>query len=103
MSKDTPHSTLNQTRKLQNQDKRKAEIPTHSNNETSLSSPTGSNVRLTKTAAHLKDIEKRLVNESAIDSERVQHVKTELASGKYSVDSDRVADKMIEFEKLLKR
>ena len=38
-----------------------------------------------------------------VDPERVSRMKQELASGNYCIDTNRVADKMIELEKLLKR
>jgi negative regulator of flagellin synthesis FlgM len=65
--------------------------------------PTGQNVTFTQAAAELKDIEQRLIDESAVDPERVSRMKQELASGNYCIDTNRVADKMIELEKLLKR
>jgi negative regulator of flagellin synthesis FlgM len=65
--------------------------------------PAGQNVTFTQAAAELKDIEQRLLEESAVDPERVSQMKHELASGNYRIDTQRVADKMLELEKLLKR
>ncbi|HID49209.1 MAG TPA: flagellar biosynthesis anti-sigma factor FlgM [Chromatiales bacterium] len=92
MSSDTPRS--------QPARNRKSESAPGSNGEPA---PADDNVTFTRTAAILKDIERRLIEESSVDPERVSRMKHELASGNYRIDTRRVADKMIEFEKLLKR
>jgi len=57
-------------------------------------------VSLTSTAARLKDIERRLATDQPpFDAERVNRMKQAIASGEYRVDSSRVADKMLNFEK----
>lgn len=92
MSNDTPRSKPARNRK--------SDSPPGSKGEPA---PESHNVTFTRTAAVLKDIEQRLIEESAVDPERVNRMKHELASGNYRIDTRRVADKMIEFEKLLKR
>jgi len=65
----------------------------------STSSNSGSDkVSLTKTAARLKDIEQKLSDQSPVDSNRVNEMKTALANGNYNVDAEKVANKMMSFE-----
>jgi len=68
-----------------------------SNNTTSGSDK----VSLTKTAARLKDIERSLSDQSPVDSNRVNDMKSALANGNYNVDADKIADKMMTFEAAL--
>lgn len=58
-------------------------------------------VSLTKTAARLKDIEKTLSDQSPVDTNRVNDMKSALANGNYNVDADKIADKMMTFEAAL--
>ena len=63
---------------------------------------TGSDkVSLTSTAARLKDLERQLADQSPVDSNRVNAMKTALSSGEFKVDAERVADKMMNFESSL--
>ena len=55
-------------------------------------------VSLTSTAARLKDIEQRLASHSEMDNARIKEVQMAINDGKYDVDAERVADKMIAFE-----
>ena len=69
---------------------------------TSSSSSSGSDkVSLTKTAARLKDIEQKLSDQSPVDTNRVNEMKTALANGNYNVDAEKIADKMMNFEAAL--
>ncbi|MDH5573001.1 MAG: flagellar biosynthesis anti-sigma factor FlgM [Gammaproteobacteria bacterium] len=58
-------------------------------------------VSLTSTAARLKDIEQRLASHSEMDNARIREVQSAINDGKYDIDADRVADKMINFENSL--
>lgn len=60
-------------------------------------------VSLTDTASKLKDIERSIGDDAAVNQSRVNQVKDALARGEYKVDADRVADKMIDFETSLRR
>ena len=67
-------------------------------NESSSSSSDGDRVTLTNTAERLKNIENELNNSSSIDSARVEKVQSAISNGDYTVDADRIADKMLDFE-----
>ena len=56
-------------------------------------------VSLTSTAARLKDIERQLAGEPPVDSARVNEMKSAIAKGEYDIDTDRVADKLLNFER----
>lgn len=61
----------------------------------------GDTISLTDTAARLKSVESRLADLPVVDSERVEGVQRALTSGNYAVDAERVAGKMIAFERQL--
>jgi len=61
-------------------------------------SAAGDRVTLTNTASRLQNLEQKLSGASPIDAERVAAVQKAISSGEYSVDADRVADKMLAFE-----
>jgi len=62
------------------------------------SAASGDRVTLTNTASRLQNLEQKLSGASPIDAERVASVQKAISSGEYSVDADRVADKMLAFE-----
>jgi len=65
--------------------------------------PTSSDtVTLTDTAARLRALGNTLSTLPVTDTQRVEGVKKAIEDGNYTVDAGRVAQKMIEFEKLLK-
>ena len=72
--------------------------PTSSSKSGGNNNSTSDKVSLTSTAARLKDIEQRLTSHSEIDNARIREVQSAINDGKYDVDADRVADKMINFE-----
>jgi negative regulator of flagellin synthesis FlgM len=55
-------------------------------------------VTLTQQAEELRMIEKAVNEQTGIDSERVESLKLEIDSGRYDINSQRVAEKLIEFE-----
>ena len=59
-------------------------------------------VTLTGGAARLRDLGNSLSALPVTDTQRVDAVKQAIEDGNFKVDAGRVADKMIEFEKLLK-
>ena len=67
-------------------------------NQGSSSSSDGDRVTLTNTASRLKNIENELSSASSIDSARVEQVQSAISNGDYTVDADRIADKMLDFE-----
>ncbi|GAB4290707.1 MAG: flagellar biosynthesis anti-sigma factor FlgM [Thiohalomonadaceae bacterium] len=60
-------------------------------------------VSLTDTAARLRDLENSLAKLPVIDSQRVEGIQQAIANGSYEVDSNRVAEKMLRFERDLQR
>ncbi len=66
---------------------------------TSSSGSGSDKVSLTSTAARLKDIERQLAGESPVDNVRVNEMKSAIANGEYDINTDRVADKIISFER----
>lgn len=69
-----------------------------SDNKSSDTSSTDDRVTLTNTAARLQDIEQKLNSSSSVDAEHVAAVQKAISSGEYTVDADRIADKMLSFE-----
>jgi negative regulator of flagellin synthesis FlgM len=69
-----------------------------SHSDSDNSAATGDRVTLTNAAARIQDIEHKLSNSSSIDSEHVAAVQKSISNGEYTVNPDRIADKMIAFE-----
>lgn len=61
-------------------------------------SSAGDRVTLTDAASRLKSIEQELNNASSIDNARVAEMQSAISNGEYTVDADRIADKMLDFE-----
>ena len=55
-------------------------------------------VSLTDMAAHLQSLEQELSAQPDVDQEHIDRVRSAISRGEYRVDSDRVADKMIDFD-----
>lgn len=58
-------------------------------------------VSLTDTAAKLRQLEAQIANQPVVDTQRVESVKKAIADGSFKVDSNRIVEKMAEFESLL--
>lgn len=69
-----------------------------STNNSAAASSADDRVTLTNTAARLQNIEQKLNSSSSVDAEHVAAVKKAISNGEYTVDSDRIADKMLAFE-----
>lgn len=67
----------------------------------SAQGPRGDTINLTATAARLKQLEAGLVGVPVVDESKVQGVQRAITSGTYSIDAERVAEKMIDFERQL--
>lgn len=72
-------------------------------NASENTSVTGDRVTLTNTASRLKDIEQQLNNTSSVDNARVAAVQSAISNGDYTVDADRIADKMLAFEDFMNK
>jgi negative regulator of flagellin synthesis FlgM len=60
---------------------------------------TSSQVRLTDTAANLKQIETRLADLPDVDQKRVATLRQRIESGAYEVNAGRLADRLLAFER----
>lgn len=74
-----------------------------SNQSESSSPSTADRVTLTNTASRLQNIEQQLNSASSIDSARVAEVQSAISSGDYTVDADKIADKMLAFEDFMNK
>lgn len=64
-------------------------------------SPGTDSVRLTDSAARLKELETLLAQVPEVDASRVDALRQAIAEGKYNVDNVHVAEKLIAFERNL--
>jgi negative regulator of flagellin synthesis FlgM len=69
--------------------------------ESAAESAAADHVTLTDSAKSLQKIEEALANAPVVDSAKVEAVKLSLANGSYQVDSQRVADKILLFDRHL--
>jgi negative regulator of flagellin synthesis FlgM len=59
-------------------------------------------VSLTPTARILRDLETRIADLPEVDRDRVRDIKEAIASGRYEIDADRVAARLMDMERALK-
>jgi negative regulator of flagellin synthesis FlgM len=59
--------------------------------------PQGDNVSLSDKAKNLKELEASIKSQPDVDKEKVERIKAAIADGSYSVNSEKVAQKMLEF------
>ncbi|MEK6749008.1 MAG: flagellar biosynthesis anti-sigma factor FlgM [Pseudomonadota bacterium] len=62
---------------------------------------TGDRLSLTSEATLLKDVEKRLAALPIVDAQKVARIRNEISQGTYTIDPQKVADKLLNFEKLI--
>ncbi|MEJ2362087.1 MAG: flagellar biosynthesis anti-sigma factor FlgM [Gammaproteobacteria bacterium] len=55
-------------------------------------------VEVSEMTSQLKSLEQKLVKQPDVDQDRVNRMREAIHRGKYRVDSDRVANKMLGFE-----
>jgi negative regulator of flagellin synthesis FlgM len=70
--------------------------------QASVASQTGDHVTLTTSARSLQKLSEAIAQAPVVNAEKVSSVKQAVNGGTYQVDSGRVADKMLQFEKGLK-
>lgn len=58
-------------------------------------------VSLTPKAQQLRGLDEQIANQPVVDAERVNAVKEALGNGSYEIDSDRIAGKMMDLEKII--
>ena len=63
---------------------------------------TGDRVTLTDSARTLQKIEETVANTPVVDAAKVASVKQAVQSGTYQIDPQRVADKLLQYERGLK-
>jgi negative regulator of flagellin synthesis FlgM len=68
----------------------------------SSSSQTGDHVTLTSAAQSLQKLSEAIAQTPVVNASKVASIKQAVNGGTYQVDSDRVADKMLQFESGLK-
>lgn len=61
----------------------------------------GDSLRLTGEAAGLQALQRELAAAPAVDASRVAEVRQALESGSYRIDPARIADRMLEMDRLL--
>ena len=66
------------------------------------SSQSGDHVTLTDSARSLQKIEEAVAKTPVVNKEKVAAVKQAVSSGKYQIDANRVAGKLLKFERGLK-
>lgn len=66
--------------------------------EEKQTTPRGDNVSLSEKAKGLKELETSIKAHPDVDKEKVEKIKAAIAEGSYSVDSNKVAQKMLEFD-----
>lgn len=62
---------------------------------------TADTVSLTGTAEKLRKLEAALSELPVADEERIEGIKRAVANGTYEIDAQRIADKMLDFERFL--
>lgn len=92
-----PQLSSKQSRSIKSQNEAKE----NSQNENSVSAD--DRVTLTNTASRLKDIEQKLNNASSVDDAHVAEVQSAISNGEYTVDANRIADKMLAFEDFINK
>jgi len=70
--------------------------------QASVASQTGDHVTLTTSARSLQKLSEAIAQAPVVNADKVASVKQAVNNGTYQVDSGRVADKMLQFEKGLK-
>ena len=59
------------------------------------------NVSLTDQAEKLRTLESSIEKQPVVDTKRVESIKSAILDGTYSVDANKTAEKMAEFERLI--
>ena len=58
----------------------------------------GDRVTLTQTAQQMQEMEAAVRRAPEVDSDRVQAIKTAIANGEYTIDANRIAEKLMRIE-----
>lgn len=93
-------SGINSGRSQQSGDRKLGTVRRDDNASASGDSSTSQSdtVSLTDMASHLQSLEQELATQPGVDQEHINRVRNAISRGEYRVDSDRVADKMMDFD-----
>lgn len=69
--------------------------------ETQATSSASDKVTFTSTALHLQELEKLVASQPVIDTQRVNEIRNSIENGSFSINPERIADKMISLETAL--
>ena len=70
--------------------------------DAATAAPSADQVTLTDSARSLQKIEEAIAKAPVVDTAKVAAIKQAVSSGTYQIDSGRVADKLMQFERGLK-
>lgn len=90
-----PGSNLNNSIKSHHKEKQ--------NNQSQNLDSVDKNAALINAAKNSKDIKQRLNNASSVDRVHVAEVQSAISNGEYTVDANRIADKILAFEDFKKK
>ena len=93
------NNTTTQTRKLN--DKYVKLVNSESGNVADSNKTTGDSVSLTGMSQRIKAMEEQVARLPIIDTQKVEQVRTAINNGSYEFNSERIAEKMIKFEREL--
>lgn len=79
------------------------ERPTKNSQDNPVRAASSDTVTLTGDAEQLHRLEEAIQQTSGVDSKKVESIKTAIAEGRFEIDSDKIATKLIELEEQLKR
>ena len=80
----------------------KANTPVADQSGSDAAASTSDHVTLTDSARSLQKIEEAIAKAPAVDTAKVAAIKQAVSSGTYQIDTGRVADKLLQFERGLK-
>jgi negative regulator of flagellin synthesis FlgM len=86
------------TRRAEASKAARGESSERSTSETATSG-TGDTVNITRSGLLMSQLEDVVRNAPAIDAERVASIKSSIAAGEYKVDDQKVADKLLRYER----
>ncbi len=66
--------------------------------QTTVTPAPADKITLTRQAEELRMIEKAINDQTGVDNERVEDLKLEIDAGRYDINAQRVAEKLIAFE-----
>ncbi len=90
----------NQTTAARNKTAEQNNATTTQRGNANATAPQSDTVRLSDAVQALQSANRQIDDTSDFNAERVAEIKAAMADGSFSIDAERVADKMLQFEKL---